>query len=242
VGRKKGKNEEEEEAHKGEEDEDGLEGVALLGEEGDSKVDENKVFRQEGEQLEDVFGGVLGLGGQVIKGVVGHEDATEKHSHDTRGVNTLSKEVRGVGKHNEEARLEHGGLVQLGVLEHQGAEAPNEGTDGKRAKEDAHEIAKSEEDAGHSDVLSLENLQCPVEVRTNNNNKKKGKRKKEKKKRKKEGLAWTQELRIKEIHTQKERWRQRHSEYSHQRPARRAWDRHGGSGKWPELSQGQWRR
>ena len=109
-------------AHKDEEDEQGVVQRALPREEGDAEVNEDEVLREEGEELEDVFGGVLGLDREVVKGVVGHEDAAEEHRHDTGGMHTLGKEVRGVGKHNEGANREG-------------------------AKEDPNKVAETKEDA-----------------------------------------------------------------------------------------------
>ena len=78
---------------------------------------------------------------------MGHEDAAEEHRHDTGGMHTLGKEVRGVGKHNEGAGLEHGVLAELGVLEDQGAEAADEGANREGAKEDPNKVAETKEDA-----------------------------------------------------------------------------------------------
>ena len=59
------------------------------GEHGDTDVGEDEVLRHEVEEVEEVFGGLLGVLGQVVEGVVGLGDATEKDRNNSSQLEHL---------------------------------------------------------------------------------------------------------------------------------------------------------
>ena len=59
------------------------------GEHGDPDVGEDEVLRHEVEEVEEVFGGLLGVLGQVVEGVVGLGDAAEEDGHNSSQLEHL---------------------------------------------------------------------------------------------------------------------------------------------------------
>ena len=64
-------------------DEQRFEYQLSLGEEGKSQVDEDKIFRQLGEDLEEVFGGELCSAGHVVVSIMLQRDSTEMKCDDS---------------------------------------------------------------------------------------------------------------------------------------------------------------
>mmetsp|Transcript_23790 Transcript_23790/g.82711 ORF Transcript_23790/g.82711 Transcript_23790/m.82711 type:complete len:237 (+) Transcript_23790:480-1190(+) len=105
----------------GEDDERGVPGRELAGEEAHAHVGEDDVLRDHGERLEDVRGADLRLAREVVPVVVGQHDAAEEEGHDARQADALAHGVRRVREQEEDGDLLVRVLAQVRVLAHGGA-------------------------------------------------------------------------------------------------------------------------
>mmetsp|Transcript_23081 Transcript_23081/g.71965 ORF Transcript_23081/g.71965 Transcript_23081/m.71965 type:complete len:263 (+) Transcript_23081:425-1213(+) len=137
---------------------------ALASEEGvRAHVDENECLRQVREDFEKALGGRLRLIGEVLNGVVGHDDAAEEDRHDAAQLQPLSEHVGHVWEHEQQADLHHRPVpatpvvfLEVAPLEHQRAQASHQRAHSQRASEDHHERPHRPEARGKSDRLGAE--------------------------------------------------------------------------------------
>ena len=78
-----------------------------------------------------LLGGDLGLGREIEVRVVGHDDAVKQDRHDPREAQTVSHQIRNVGKEEHEAQLQRSKLVHRHFLQQLRASARHDAGRGK---------------------------------------------------------------------------------------------------------------
>mmetsp|Transcript_71060 Transcript_71060/g.167495 ORF Transcript_71060/g.167495 Transcript_71060/m.167495 type:complete len:371 (-) Transcript_71060:302-1414(-) len=139
--------------------------VLREGEGGQAEVDEHKRLGQERNDLEKLAAEVLGLLGEVVEGVVGHDDAAEEDGDDTRKVGTLGHHPGHVREDDDQRALheEKFLLVQAGLLVDDSGDDGEERPDGGRADEDLQKVTEGHQDAERRDGVRLEDAKGSVE-------------------------------------------------------------------------------
>ena len=110
-------------------------------EEGQSEVGEHARLRDEGDGAHGLLHGDLSDGREVVVGVLTHDDGAEEDGHDAGEVDPLGQGVGRVDEAEHERELERGVVVEVDVLEDEGAAEADEGPDGGRAKKYPEEAA-----------------------------------------------------------------------------------------------------
>ena len=113
------------------------------GENPQAEIDKYRGLADEGERPHGLLHRDLSDGGEVVVGVVGHDEATEQDGHDAGQVDTLGQGVRGVDEAEHQGELQAGVGVEVDVLQHEGADQSHQGADGGAAKEDPEEPGDS---------------------------------------------------------------------------------------------------
>ena len=130
------------------------------GENPEAEIDKYRGLADEGKRPHGLLHRDLGDGGEVVVGVVRHDEAAEEDGHDAGQVDALGQGVGGVDKAEHQGELQAGVGVQVDVLQHQRADQGHQGADGGTAKEDA-------EEPGDSPANLAENSDIPFALRLN---------------------------------------------------------------------------